>query len=190
MERTPPLLLKLFKSESMMAPELVKEDSSYRTAFRQISERHGADEPSWLQNLRDNSFDQFERGGFPSLKQEEWKYTNVTAIARANFAPVLVRNGTALAKDDALASFTYEEAGQSRLVFVNGLLRPELSSVTGLPGGVVAMDLREALRGGEYEATVREYLEHPALANGFAALNTALFTSGLLLKIPAEAKVD
>jgi Fe-S cluster assembly protein SufD len=36
---------------------------------------------------------------------------------------------------------------------------------------------------------VREYLEHPALANGFAALNTALFTSGLFLKVPRGVTV-
>jgi len=35
-----------------------------------------------------------------------------------------------------------------------------------LPGRVVAVDLREALRESEYEATLREYLEHPALATG------------------------
>src|ERR1043166_1065017 len=51
------------------------------------------------------------------------------------------------------------------------------------------MDLRAALRDDEHEKTVREYLEHPVLANGFAALNTALFTSGLFLKIPRGVSI-
>ena len=173
-----------------MAPELVKETNSYETAFRQATQGRGTDEPAWLQSLRENSFDQFERAGFPNIKEEEWKYTNVTPIAKANFAPVLVRNGTALAKDDGLASFIYEEARQSRLVFVNGMLRQELSSLAALPDGVVAMDLREALRSSQYEAIVREHLEHHAEKNGFAALNTALFTSGLFLKIPRGISID
>jgi Fe-S cluster assembly protein SufD len=173
----------------MMAPELVKETNSYETAFRQAQGR-GTDEPAWLQSLRETSFDQFERAGFPNIKEEEWKYTNVTPIAKANFAPVLVRNGTALAKDDGLASFIYEEARQSRLVFVNGMLRQELSSLAALPDGVVAMDLREALRSSQYEAIVRQHLEHHAEKNGFAALNTALFTSGLFLKIPRGISID
>ncbi len=159
-------------------------------AFRQARQDPGAGEPSWLQNLRENSFDQFERAGFPNIKQEEWKYTNVTSIAKANFAPAVVGNGTALTKDAELSSFIYEEARQSRLVFVNGMLRKDLSSLEALPDSVMAMDLREALRGSQYEATVREYLEHPALANGFAALNTALFASGLLLKIARGVSVD
>jgi len=173
----------------MMTPEAVNETTRYEIAFRQARQEAGAGEPSWLQNLRENSFDQFERAGLPNIKQEEWKYTNVTPIAKANFAPALNGNGTSLAKDDGLTSFIYEEARHSRLVFVNGMFRKELSSFAALPDGVVAIDLREALRGDEYADTLREYLEHPVLANGFAALNTALFRSGLLLKIPAETNV-
>ena len=174
----------------MMAPELVKDVSRYEEAFRQATQGRAADEPAWLQSLRENSFDQFEQAGFPNIKQEEWKYTNVTSIAKANFVPVLTRNGTVVAKDSRLQPFIYEEARHSRLVFVNGLFREELSSTSALPGSVVVMDLREALRNGQYETTVREYLEHPALANGFAALNTALFTSGLFLKLPSGTSIE
>src|SRR6266481_2576507 len=189
MEKARRLLLKLVSSESTMSTELVKETNRYQAAFRQARQEPGAGEPSWLQNLRENSFVKFEQAGLPNVKQEEWKYTNVTPIAKADFAPVLISNGTALTKDGALTPFIYQEARDSRLVFVNGMLRRDLSSLAALPDGVVAIDLREALRGGEYEATLREYLEHPALANGFAALNTALFRSGLFLKIPKGVAV-
>src|SRR5437667_8828155 len=121
----------------MMTPELVTEASRYEEAFRRATQGRSADEPAWLQSLRENSFEQFERAGFPNVKQEEWKYTNVTAIAKANFAPVLTSNGTALTKDggeDGLTPFLYEEARDSRLVFVNGMFREELSSTSALPG--------------------------------------------------------
>jgi len=190
MERARLWLLKLVNRESIMSTELVKETNRYESAFRQARQDPGAGEPSWLQNLRENSFEQFERAGFPNIKQEEWKYTNVTSIARTDFAPVLISNGTALTKDGGLKPFIYEEARDSTLVFVNGMLRGDLSSLAALPDGVLAMDLREALRGSQDEATLREYLEHPALANGFAALNTALFRSGLFLKVPRGIKVD
>jgi Fe-S cluster assembly protein SufD len=172
-----------------MSSELVKETNPYAKAFRQATETRSSDEPVWLQTLRETSFDQFEQAGFPDIKQEEWKYTNVTSIAKADFVPVLVSNGTALTKDGGLAPFVYEEARQSRLVFVNGMFRKDLSSWEALSDSVVAMDLRDALRTSEHEPTVREYLEHPALANGFAALNTALFTSGLFLKIPRGLEI-
>jgi Fe-S cluster assembly protein SufD len=174
----------------MMAPELATEVNRYQAAFRQATQRRGPDEPEWLQSLRKNSFDQFAQGGFPNIKQEEWKYTNVTPIAKADFAPVLVRNGTSLTKEGALTPFIYEEARHSRLVFVNGMFREELSSTSALPAGVVTMDLRAALLSSQYEPFVREHLEHPLLANGFAALNTALFTSGLFLLIPRGVSVE
>lgn len=177
----------------MMTPELVTEANPYQAAFRQATQTRAADEPAWLQTLRESSFAEFERAGFPNVKQEDWKYTNVTPIARANFIPVLTANGTELnkgANHSGLAPFIYDEARASRLVFVNGMFRAELSSKSALPEGVVAVDLREALRDGEHEKTVREYLEHPVLANGFAALNTALFTSGLFLRIPRGLTVE
>ena len=132
-----------------MTPELVTEASRYQEAFRQATQTRAADEPSWLQTLRESSFAEFERAGFPNVKQEEWKYTNVTPITRADFVPVLTANGTALSKGAAhsgLAPFIYDEARDSRLVFVNGMFREELSSKSALPAGVVAMDLRAALR--------------------------------------------
>ncbi len=173
-----------------MSTELVKETNRYEEAFRHATETRRSDEPAWLQILRQNSFDQFADAGFPDIKQEEWKYTSVASIAKADFFPVLFSNGTALTKDDALAPFVYEEARQSRLVFLNGMFRKDLSSWEALPANVVAMDLRDALHSSEHEPTVREYLEHPAVANGFAALNTALFTSGLFLKIPRGVAVE
>src|SRR6266550_8842109 len=98
MERAPPWLLKPVNHKTIMSTELVKETNRYKTAFLQARQDPGVNEPSWLQNLRENSFVQFERAGFPDIKQEEWKYTNVTPIAKADFAPVLVSNGTALTK--------------------------------------------------------------------------------------------
>ena len=94
MERARQFPLKLPNNELLMAPELVKETNHYATAFREATQGRGSDEPSWLQSLRESSFDQFERAGFPNIKQEEWKYTNVAPIAKGNFAPVLVSNGT------------------------------------------------------------------------------------------------
>lgn len=175
-----------------MVTELVKETGLYATAFREATQARGSHEPSWLQSLRESSFEQFERAGFPNIKQEEWKYTNVTPIAKADFAPVLVSNGTELTRDKGLASFIYQEARQSRLVFVNGMLRQDLSSLEVIPAGVIVSDLGEALKSSRDEATIREHLEQYPYAedSGFSALNTALFTRGLFLKIPRGLNVD
>lgn len=162
-----------------MSVELAKE-TSYQAAVRHLLEsRRG--EPAWLRRAREEAFGQFERVGFPTLRDEEWKYTNIAAIARGNFSPV-IRNGAEPSLDRSIDTTSYPETDNSRLVFVNGILQRKLSSVQ-LPEGVVVSELAEALSQPEYEARIREQLSLSSQANGFTALNAALFSSGAFVLI-------
>ena len=102
-------------------------------------------------------------------------------IARGDFSPV-IRNGTAPSFENSLVISANPESEKSRLVFVNGILQGNLSSVQ-LPDGIVVADLTEALLQPEYETLIREQLSLSSNANGFTALNTALFSSGAFLLI-------
>jgi Fe-S cluster assembly protein SufD len=42
---------------------------------------------AWVQELRDRAFQRFAEVGFPNTHNEEWRFTNVSAIARTTFAP-------------------------------------------------------------------------------------------------------
>jgi hypothetical protein len=95
-------------------------------------------------------FAQFERAGFPTVQQEEWKYTNVSTIAKTNFRPVIAANGTGLATGDKLAPFSYEETRNSVFVFVNGIFRSDLSSVKSL-AAITAIKLDQALQDPNHE---------------------------------------
>jgi Fe-S cluster assembly protein SufD len=174
-----------------MAIQSLKEDNAYEAAFRRLPEKLSA-EPSWLRRVRESAFATFERLGFPTVGQEEWKYTNTAAIARGRFEPVLASAATRPADSNGFGSFVYDEARHSRLVFVNGIFQKDLSSLDALPAGVVAMDITKVLGPGQYEATVRAHLERDAGSseNGFTALNTALFSSGAFVLIPAGVKVS
>src|SRR5215831_861319 len=120
-----------------MNPELTKQDTTYAAAFRAI--RTQESEPTWLAQLRERSFEDFARTGLPTVKEEEWKYTNVAQIAKSSFHPVIA-NGAALVDEPALAAMSYEEARNSRLVFLNGVFRKDLSATDGLPAGLVAVN--------------------------------------------------
>ena len=70
--------------------------------------------------------DHFEAVGFPSMADEEWKYTNVAPIARGEFSPAQLIGSSAPPLTAAeISAFEYPEARDSRLVFVNGMLRSE-----------------------------------------------------------------
>jgi Fe-S cluster assembly protein SufD len=175
-----------------MVTQIVKEKSAYEAAFRAFQERASAGDPAWLNRLRESAMSRFEALGFPTTADEEWKYTNVTGIAKSNFVPATRTTKSAPVLDAArFEPFLYEEARASRLVFVNGIYSAELSSLEGLPEGVVAVDLSDALKG-EHSEVVREQLARSAdyNENAFTALNTAFISGGAFLFIPKGARVE
>jgi Fe-S cluster assembly protein SufD len=176
-----------------MVSQIVKEENEYQAAFRRLQQRTTAGDPAWFGRLRESAMDRFEQLGFPSVKEEEWKYTNVAPITKLNFRPALPSvEADALVTKAELARFGYVEAQASQLVFRNGLLRNDLSSKAGLPGGVVAIDLTEAAADAKYGELVREHLARSAdyNANAFTALNTAFVSSGAFILIRKGTELE
>lgn len=171
-----------------MKPAQTKADNPYAAAFQQATSlRH--DEPVWLREFRETSLARFNEIGFPTINEEEWKYTNVASIVRSDFAPVIQANGTSLTKE-RLQAWAYDEA-PARLVFVNGVFRPDLSNASALPDTVTAVDLKDAAAKQEFATAIRETFERGGAAlNGFVALNNALFAGGLFLKLQRNATVE
>lgn len=165
---------------------VLAKDESFAGAFREAV-RQKSNESSWLQMLRRRSLERFESAGFPTVDQEEWKYTNVAPIAKAELNPIVTANELDITRE-SLASFAYEEARGSRLVFVNGIFREKLSDTSSLPGGVTAVSLDELAND---DGLVRDVFarEAESAASGFIALNAALFTGGLLLTIPRDTSI-
>ncbi len=173
-----------------MSTQLTKDENSYTTAFREAMRERGSIEPAWLRRMREQSFEEFERTGFPVVQQEEWKYTNVAPISRTKFSPVMARNGTR-ADADWLASMANEETRDSTAVFLNGIFQPELSSLSALPAEVLAIELTEAALSNDHGNEIQRLLEAgTGLDNGFITLNGALFSSGLFLKIPRGVTIE
>ena len=164
--------------------ELIKEENSYGSAFRELLQRR-VGEPAWLRRARESAFAEFDRAGFPTVREEDWKYTNTALIARTAFTPSFE---SARSLNGELNKFTFAEARDSRLVFVNGVFQREASSVSNLPPGVVVLNLTEAVARPEYESQLSSHFdgEHD---NGFTALNAAMFVSGAFVLIPRAVEV-
>lgn len=172
-----------------MASQIVKEESSYQTAFRLLQDLCAATSPAWVRRLRERAMDRFEQLGFPSVKNEDWKYTNIAPIAKLDFEP---RGGSDMARAALtaaeVATLGCVETETSQLVFQDGVLCRDRSLLTGLSAGVVALDLAEAIVDEKYRGLIREHLARDAdyNANGFTALNTALLSSGAFVLIPKD----
>ncbi len=143
-------------------------------------------EPSFVGALRRQAIERFGELGFPSTRQEEWRFTSVAPLARTHFEPA---NGTR-AGGAAEAVAEHALAAGSRLVFVNGRFTPELSSLAGLPPGVVVDSLahvlaREPERLEAHLGRHAKFAEHP-----FVALNTAFMTDGAFVELPRGAVIE
>jgi len=133
----------------------------------------------WLQDLRDHAASRFVALGFPTPRDEEWRFTNVAPIASSEFRPA----PAARLAPDALSAFLYADA-PVRIVVVNGRFAPELSRASALPKGVRAGSLATAVT--EQADIVGRYLGQLADAGtrAFAALNTAFTHDGAYVYVP------
>ncbi|MGH9905970.1 MAG: hypothetical protein ACRD8U_10370, partial [Pyrinomonadaceae bacterium] len=126
-----------------MTSQVVKlEESIYQTAFQLLQRRTAKAGADWLNRLRETAMDRFEEMGFPSVKEEEWKYTNVAPISRIAFDVSPPHEINATLTEGEVSKLGYAEAETSRLVIEKGILRSDLSSLVGLPV-VVAIDLAD-----------------------------------------------
>jgi Fe-S cluster assembly protein SufD len=137
--------------------------------------------PRWLQDLRARAATSFASLGFPTVRDEEWRFTNVAPIASAEFKPADI--DAVYATEEDLAGYLYSEAAH-RIVIVNGRFSAELSRAMDLPAGVRVGSLAAAIT--EQAEVVQRYFGQLAdfTTRGFPALNTAMAVDGAYLYIP------
>ena len=119
---------------------------------------------------REQAFDRFLSRGFPTTRDEEWRFTSVVPIASTPFD----RAGAADVPAAALAPFVFD-ALRSRVVLVNGRLSAALSGP--LPAGVVVQTRAVAAPA-------------PPHAHAFVDLNSAFFEHSLVLEIAPKTIVE
>jgi Fe-S cluster assembly protein SufD len=153
----------------------------YLDQFAQVEVRAKSSGQEWLLPVRREAMDRFAALGFPTTRDEDWRFTNVGPIAQTLFRPAdaPVREVDA----GALEPFAFAGLTAPRVVFVNGRYAAGLSALTGLPHGVRVQSLAQAM------TTDRSALEgHLARyadtqRDVFSALNTALMEDGAFIQI-------
>jgi Fe-S cluster assembly protein SufD len=137
--------------------------------------------PRWLQDLRARAATSFASLGFPTVRDEEWRFTNIAPIASAEFKPA--GDDASRATEEELAGYLYSDAAH-RIVIVNGRFSAELSRAMDLPAGVRVGSLAAAVT--DQAEVVQRYLGQLAdfTTRGFPALNTAMAVDGAYLYIP------
>jgi Fe-S cluster assembly protein SufD len=161
---------------------------AYLREFESFAGTATAEGPEWLEPIRRAAMDRFAATGFPSARDEEWRFTPVTPIAQTSWRTVGVGGTEDIAREQ-LTPFVFGQADWCTLVFVNGEYAPGLSSAGSMPEGVLATSLADALRNGG-DLLQRHLARYARIEeNPFTALNTAFLRDGGLIHVPAGVEL-
>jgi Fe-S cluster assembly protein SufD len=155
----------------------------YRDRFDHAAGGLNGSAGSRVHVLRRAALARFEELGFPTTRDEEWRFTNVNPIARTNFLPASKPADGAVSMEQIDRFLFHGHAGH-RLVFVNGHFIPELSDPGTAPAGVVVDGLAASIE--RHPDLVTQHLSHHTRVdeNGFTALNAAFMQDGAFLYVP------
>jgi len=136
-------------------------------------------QPDWLKTLRAQALERANALTLPSKHDEAWRFTPLAALADQSFQPLRV--ATHLQPDD-IAKQVIPEA-TTRLVFVDGVYAPQLSSASTLADGVLAN--LASLTSAQLTLLQAHLGQHaPFQDTLFTALNTAFLQDAAVLMLP------
>ncbi len=178
-------------------------ETIYSREFRRSLE--DSNQPDWLKNLREKAFRFFTENGFPNVKSEEWKYTNVAPLAAENFVLAEISSAAKNEFDAEIAKknepafdapkiseVVFDESRTSVLVFRNGEFDKDLSNLSGIEDALV-LSFGEASRDEKFAEIFKTKLASlvDSEKNGFTALNTAFVgEKGAFVFLPKNTKTN
>ncbi|MGH8583127.1 MAG: Fe-S cluster assembly protein SufD [Gammaproteobacteria bacterium] len=179
-ERTPPLRSVV---EAGKGAERAASDS-FAEELRRIEDRLSGAGLAWLRELRRQALESLQATGLPGLRDEDWKYTNVAAIARQAWTCALPgeRSGPVPPALDL-------GPDAHALRFVDGHYQGPCAAAAPLPAGIDIQPLARTLEHGRPD--LRAHIERHALrpAHPFVALNAVFLNDGVWIEVAAGVRV-
>ena len=120
----------------------------------------------------------FNHLGFPTTRNEEWKYTNISPILSRDFS--FASPSFRMSKEEILRQFPFVK-NSIFVVVENGKINPDASEIKNLPAGVEIKNLSEAKNIPLVQKHFNKYVD--VQEDAFAALNTAFANNGVVVLI-------
>jgi Fe-S cluster assembly protein SufD len=157
--------------------------TQYLQDFEGRSATSTVDEPEWLEAIRRAGMNRFAGVGFPTSRDEEWRFTPVGPIARGVWHPA---SGSGSVDREQLLPFLFGHPEWSTLVFLNGAYDEHLSSIGNLAPGISIGSLGQAISSGNVALESHIARHAPLDSSPFTALSTAFIRDGGFVHIPAN----
>ncbi|HYC55192.1 MAG TPA: Fe-S cluster assembly protein SufD [Candidatus Binatia bacterium] len=146
----------------------------------------------WLDALRTRGLARVAEAGFPTVRNEDWKYTNVSQVLKSALRPILADQ--VRIEDAALHAIVAGLPGVGEdsplLVFVDGHFQSRASRLGKTHRGLSIGSLRERLE--REPASLQPWLGKylPVDVHGFVAFNTAFLDDGAVVEIGEGAIIE
>ncbi|MCB4806971.1 Fe-S cluster assembly protein SufD [Tamlana sp. 62-3] len=145
-----------------------------------------SDMGSYVNNLRNDAIKVFQEKGFPSKKDEAWKYTSLNKVLSEDYC-VFPKQETALEYNDVKKYFIHD-IDTYKIVFIDGKYSSHLSQTT--HEGIDVCLMSSALCKPKYRLVIENYFNKAAESDSLSALNTAFSSEGAYIHIPKNKLVE
>lgn len=144
------------------------------------------DVDTYVHDLRNDAIKTFETQGFPSKKEEAWKYTSLNKILKEDYS-IFPKQENALEYRDVKKYFIHD-IDTYKIVFIDGKYSSHLSSTT--HEGMDVCLMSAALSKPKYRLIIENYFNKAATKDSFSSLNTAFSSEGAYIYIPKNKVVE
>ncbi|HEY0045849.1 MAG TPA: Fe-S cluster assembly protein SufD [Flavobacterium sp.] len=140
-----------------------------------------------LHDIRTSAIKNFEIKGFPTKKDEAWKYTSLNSVLKSDFT-VFPKQENSIEFSDVKKYFLHE-IDTYKVVFIDGVFSSFLSSTT--HDGIDVCLMSSALNKPKYKEIIETYFSKIAnKEESLTALNTAFACEGAYINIPRNKVAD
>ncbi|MDE3058587.1 MAG: Fe-S cluster assembly protein SufD [Bacteroidota bacterium] len=170
-------------------PKEIKETQYYQSDFESFSSNGASSAPAWMKTARSAGISNFSALGFPTIKNEDWKFTNIVPLLKVPFRYASEHHRVSVTREK-LSPYVYSESAKSYVAVVNGRFSPSLSNLSALPSGVEIESLEKAAT--KSPDLLKRFLNKrvPNERSAFATLNTAYLRDGVLVRIPKGVNIE
>ncbi|WP_299521538.1 Fe-S cluster assembly protein SufD [Winogradskyella sp.] len=139
-----------------------------------------------VHDIRTEAIKHFEVEGFPTKRQEAWKYTSLNSVLKHDYS-VFPKHEEALEFKDVKRYFIHD-IDSYQIVFIDGKYSSHLSQTT--HDGIDVCLMSAALTKPKYRLIIENYFNKIATKDGLSSLNTAFSAEGAYIHIPKNKLVE
>lgn len=159
----------------------------YISNFGEFEKKLNGGSESFIHSKRKEALSNFSRLDFPTIKDEEWKYTSIAPLLKYNFVPSYEKKEVS---KDFVKSLLFDEMEHNLIVFINGRYSAEHSDLLNLPEGVIVGSIADEMKK-KNEILLKHFGKYADSQNHiFTALSTAYTEDGAFIYVPAGKIVE